>query len=578
MRYDNFVAAVFCTVRDMEVMAAAPDPDQMVAFISRHVRVGKVYLETYRTGHQVDREQVVRLKEVFARHGIETAGAITPNFVAGWDFRPSCYGRPEHRKELERIMRFTAELFDEVILDDFFFTNCRCEACIAAKGGRSWDQFRTELLAEVSRDAVVGPAKQVNPKVRVVIKYPNWYEDYQATGYNLADQPKLFDGIYTGTETRDPAHSQQTLQRYLSYFLVRYLENVKPGKNGGGWFDTFDCLYNLGSYAEQCWLTLFAKAREVTLFSAGLLHRDAICAPVAGHAMEAADAFLGQLGAPIGIACYKPYHSSGEPYLHGYLGMLGLPLEPFPEFPAGHGLVLLTESAAKDPAILDRIKGQLAAGKEVVITSGLLGALQDLGFGDLAPIRLTGRKVAVRRFAAPFFECSFGNYWDVAAPAGPIEIPELAFPTNDALPLVAAFGENRAYPFILQIRYGAGFLYILTVPEDFGALYRLPAPVLDLVRKTLGKRIPVRLEGPAQVGLFAYDDGAFIVESFLPINSDVKVVVQGKGIEGMGIELVDLVSREKLRGQEVDGQTEFAFKLRPTSFRVLRPQARTLDP
>jgi hypothetical protein len=39
-------------------------------------------------------------------------------------------------------------------------------------------------------------------------------------------------------------------------------------------------------------------------------------------------------------------------------------------------LVLLTESAKSDPAIVAKIKGQLAAGKSVIITSGLLRALQ----------------------------------------------------------------------------------------------------------------------------------------------------------------------------------------------------------
>jgi hypothetical protein len=43
----------------------------------------------------------------------------------------------------------------------------------------------------------------VNPKVKVVVKFPNWYEHFQGLGFNLKDEPKIFDGIYTGTETRD---------------------------------------------------------------------------------------------------------------------------------------------------------------------------------------------------------------------------------------------------------------------------------------------------------------------------------------------------------------------------------------
>ena len=49
--------------------------------------------------------------------------------------------------------------------------------------------------------------------------------------------------------------------------------------------------------------------------------------------MEQADKFLGQLGNPIGIASYKPFHSTGEDFLHNYLGMIGIPIDLRPEFP-----------------------------------------------------------------------------------------------------------------------------------------------------------------------------------------------------------------------------------------------------
>jgi hypothetical protein len=38
----------------------------------------------------------------------------------------------------------------------------------------------------------------------------------------------------------------------------------------------------------------------------------------------------------------------------------------------------------------------------------------------------------------------------------------------------------------------------------------------------------VRIDGPSQVSLFAYDNGAFVVESYLPGQAEVKVTVQGE--------------------------------------------------
>jgi hypothetical protein len=55
--------------------------------------------------------------------------------------------------------------------------------------------------------------------------------------------------------------------------------------------------------------------------------------------------------------------------------MAGIPIDLYPEFPSGENIILLTESAKFDPDIVNKIKGQLVNGNDVVITSGLLRAL-----------------------------------------------------------------------------------------------------------------------------------------------------------------------------------------------------------
>ena len=562
MGYQNFKTAIYVTVRDMEWIAEHPEFEEKFAFLEKHLRLDKVYLETYRGQRLIEKATVLKIKEIFTNKGIKVSGGITTDLSSSWEFKTFCYTNPDQMEQLKEIVQFTAGLFDEIILDDFYFTNCKCASCIQAKADRSWSQFRTERLTQVSEEVVIKTAKQINPNVNLIIKYPNWYDDYQSTGYNLQDQPKLFDQIYTGTETRDPSYTQQTLPRYLSYFLTRYLENVKPGGNGGGWFDTFDCLYNLGSYAEQCYLTLFAKAKEVTLFCLGTLYRDSILVPLIGYVFEQVDQFLAKLGNPIGIPCYKPYHSSGEKYLHNYLGMLGLPLEPSPEFPTDSELIILTESAAKDELIVERIKNQLSNGKNVAITSGLLRALTGKGIEAIAEIRYTDHKVAVKQFAYPFYECSFGNYFDASKE---ILIPEIEFSTNDALPLVVAFAVNKNYPILLQVKYGAGILYILTIPENFGDLYYLPNPVLDEIRRKLTISAEVWLEGPANIGLFVYDNRTLIVESFLPYHSDVKICFEEKEVA-----LFDVISGARMEDNNSKAGTKFQLKLGPTTYRVLR--------
>ncbi len=99
-------------------------------------------------------------------------------------------------------------------------------------------------MADAAKTLIVDPAKAVNPKVKAVVKYPDWYEHFQGLGFNLEKEPKIFDGIYTGTETRDAVMSAQHLQPYLGYNIIHYYENIAPGRNGGDWVDPFGSKYS----------------------------------------------------------------------------------------------------------------------------------------------------------------------------------------------------------------------------------------------------------------------------------------------------------------------------------------------
>jgi hypothetical protein len=122
-------------------------------------------------------------------------------------------------------------------------------------------------MDQVSKDLILAPARAVNPSVKITIKFPNWYESFQALGFDLAIEPKLFDVIYTGTETRD-GNSGQQLQCYQSYLQTQYFNSIKPGGNQGGWIDGGR---EVERYAEMFWDTLFAKVPEITLVNSSKL-------------------------------------------------------------------------------------------------------------------------------------------------------------------------------------------------------------------------------------------------------------------------------------------------------------------
>jgi hypothetical protein len=570
--YRNFGVAIYCRVYDVQKMADEKWLEESFNVLQKYLKINKVYLETHRDMIIPKKESILKIKKFFENKGVKTSAGIA--FVASERelSRTFCYSNPEEREKVKEIIRFSAELFDEIILDDYYFTNCRCELCIKAKGNKSWTNFRLEQLEEAAKSLIIEPARSVNPNVNLIIKYPNWYEHYQYLGYNLNVESKLFDMIYTGTETRDPEYTQQHLQQYQSYAIMRYLENVKPGKNGGGWIDPYARRY-LDRWGEQIMLTLFAKPKEVTLFCYGSLietikQQDgsekllSSLAPVAENVFEEADSFLDRLGQPFGVPSYKPYNSSGEDFLHNYIGMLGIPIDLVPEFPHDSNTVFLAESAKFDGKIIQKIKSHLIKGKTVIITSGLLRALQSKGIEDIVEVECTDKKAIVKEFM---------QFMDVYRSDTEIIIPQIKYATNDAWEPVTCIDKSNGYPLLLQARYAKGMFYVLTIPDNFSDLYNLPEEALTQIKHAFMRDFKVQLEGPSKICLFTYNNDTFIVESFLPYMTRINIVVNKKEAK-----LHDLIfTGERFFYREPSGiargdQTVFQTLIFPNSYRVYK--------
>lgn len=604
--HQNFRVAVYIPVQVVEHMKDRQWLETSWADINRQVKVDKVYIETYRSGVIADDDLIDSVKKFFLDQGVQVGGGIAFAAADSKQFRSFCYTDPKERAYVRHVSELTARHFDDIILDDFFFNNTKTDSDIAAKDGKSWSQFRLGLMDEVAQDLVVNAARAVNPNVKITIKFPNWYPHFQGLGYDLQNEPKIFNSIYTGTETRDPVATDQQLQQYESYQIFRYFENIKPGGNLGGWVDTYDIRY-IDRYSEELWDTMLAKAPEITLFNwAALLvpavpgdrdtwksldttfnydamlawHKDsgvsspADMATVAGYSLAEADPIVGQLGRPIGLKSYKPYQSSGEDYLHNYLGMIGIPIDLYPTFPTDADMVLLTESAKYDPQIVDKIKGQLRAGKNVVITSGLLHALQRHGIEDIVQMHESGQILGIQK------------YWGAFGPGGgtdlgeskAILVPRINFLTNDAWPVVRGTANGYAAPLLLMDRYSKGMLFVLTIPENFNDLYRLPQAVLTAIRSYLLQQFPVQLDAPSQVGLFVYDNDHFVVESYRDAPVDVTVSVLGRHSQVRNTVTGAVVSGEPVpprpKGQMplTAERTSFKLTILPHSFVALAEQ------
>ena len=482
-------------------------------FIEKYIGLDKVYLESHRSDVDVDEEQLLKIKTFLESKGVEVSGGITTtiNDFEGAEggkqrlFQTFCYTDPAMRKRQIEISEFAAKIFDEVILDDFYFTNCTCERCIAAKGDRSWVDFRRDLMKDVSENLIVKPMKAVNPKVKVIIKYPNWRESYHFTGYVPEVQKDIFDGTYTGTETRNPERTDQHLPEYLSYSLVRYLNNGWPGRNGGGWFDTYQC-WSVDRYLEQVYLTAFAGAGELMHF----MWQDLIDNYLVGSMaiqLKKIDAMFDKGINPRGVPVYIPYASSGENHLEMRLGMLGLPMEPTPVFPEHSQRILLTESSLADKDIISKLTDFVRRGGDAVITTGFLReAGEELRNAGLTEARMTGRRYMVTRYHITGDMAGYIEHRD------PVLFPEIVHGNNASWSLANGGDGDLHTTLFLRSTYGKGRMYIMSIPDNDSDLYRMPRSVIDVAKRILtgGEYCTGR-----NFSLFKYDDDNMVLYRYV---------------------------------------------------------------
>lgn len=525
--YTNFNVAVYMPVSNVIHVAGLTEEEFVREFshIGDFVNIGRVYIENYRSQEFATKEQLRTVKGYFENLGIECSGGITTcddDYRRG--FASLCYSNEEHRNIVKQSIAELAEVFDEIIFDDFYFLNCRCSKCIEAKGKLSWAQFRIAQKKKVTEELVIKVAHEINPKCNVIVKYPLWYESFNETGYDLETDSGLFDSIYTGTETRNPQYQQQHMPKYMGYFNMRYYESSKPGKNLGGWFDPYECTYNLTSYLEQAYTTMFAKAKEATLFCYGSLLDPTfrLFTPAVGEAFAEMDEYFGQLGNPKGIAAYHPTNAHGEDNVHHYLGMCGIPFEPSIKYDSDARVMFLTEGAACDPDIVSRMKESLKKGADVIVTSGFVRKLGE-DFKEFANISYSPRKAYVDKFANTLDHglSIHGEY----SGSRSIIIPQMDYSINDVWELAGAYGTDMNYPLILRFCYDAGRISVLVVPDNMGDFYHYPKQVLDVIRDIFELDLPVSISAPAKVMLFTYDNDILIIRSDLDYAETVEIKV-----------------------------------------------------
>jgi len=412
---ENKDAVVFSTLfiaQDVRDYLSTPAGLDNAVKWCKETGLTRVFIETFRGGYYADKETILRAKERFLKEGLDVAGCVTTvnvgkKGVGGWG-ATSCYTSQATLDEMEKIFELSASLFDTVMIDDFLFTECECEDCINARGEQTWAKFRSDLMVKVSRENILKPAKNVNPNVKLIIKYPLWYDSFQDRGYEIVRETKDYDQIWVGTETRDYDYKVRPggEVQYNAFFIMRWLSGIGGEKAGGGWVDALGTTQK--TYLEQARQTILGNGKEVMLFHYGDLIRDSnFYDKKPGTPKKNILALRNEMPGLIELAkiikdkplqgIHMPKLPNSEPfnekYIFSFFGMLGLPLVPDHIIDSKAKSAIFTVHALKEPGFSGKLAETLNAGHTVLITDQLAKLLSNqviLEHKDLTILKVGG--------------------------------------------------------------------------------------------------------------------------------------------------------------------------------------------
>lgn len=494
--------------------------------------ITKAYIEVYRGGLVVPEDILVAARDFFRNYGIDVVAGIAT--VPGGDFGVRQEGRlgwfnwqnEKTQQDLLQVVRSTARLFDVFIIDDFLCTADTSAESKAAKGDKSWSQYRMDLLSGLSESLFIKPAKEVNPGITMIIKYPQWYDRFHLFGYDVVREPKLFDKVWVGTESRGQYTQRYGfVQPYEGFVNYRWLAAISGEKIGGAWFDHGDC--DADDFIEQAYQTVLAGAKEIVIFHYGALVQGhpghQYLRRQFGHLADLAKAVAEN---PVtGVYGYKPPNSDagGDLYIMDFIGMLGIPLVPTPVYPDNADVIFLPTQAGADPDLYAKAHKSTENGATIILTAGLLSTADDGGkLAQMAGITYPQKPVRER--------------------TTPVAV-ETEFAVDGAKVLLSINHMGRSIPlltqkdnvFVLNTHTFSQADFdavgeVLLCPRPLGLL-EIPRDWANTLRKTFSEKLKYNLDAPTRIALQPLGDAGWVVHNY---NREEKVIsLQADGLTSL---------------------------------------------
>jgi hypothetical protein len=556
-RKSDLSIGVYITAQTVDQLFTTTEGRREAISLLKCNGITTVYLEVHRCGLVISPE-VLKSTVVFLKsNGIEVVGGIAT--LPGGDIGVPQKGpltwlnwqNPKTQNDMRKIMEDAAPIFDTFIIDDFFCTSDTSDESKLAKGNRSWSEYRRALLTEAAQSVMIKPAKAKNPSLKIIIKYPQWYDRFHLFGYDLSTEPALFDGVWVGTETRGQYTQRYGfVQPYEGFINYRWIATLSGDKMGGAWFDHGDC--NETDFIEQAYQSVLSGAKQFAIFNF-----DSFVAGHPGHHLlrqdfeKLADLAKAVAQNPVkGATGYKPVNSDagGDLYLMDYIGMFGISFVPDSKYPENSEVILLPTQAAADREILPKVLKSLDKGAKIIMTTGFLANAADgQKLAELAgvkwpltPQQTTSETVIVENKPLQLkFPVSM-DYQIIANGAN------VLLQTTASQPFMT---QNKSIYVInphtfSQVDFDA-VGEVLLCPRQIGLL-ELPKPWVNTLRSAFHSKEEPVLDAPSRVSMQQLADQSFIIHNYTQEKTEVNIQLKegGSYIDGFTGKAIPLNGNE----------------------------------
>lgn len=543
-RKSDLRLSVYITAHTIERMFAVEEGRREVLSLLRCNGITTVYLEVYRSGLVVSPELLRKSTQFLEENGFVVVGAIAT--VPGGNVGTPQEGRldwfnwqsQKTQDDMRKIMEDSAPIFNSFIIDDFLCTADTSYESKSAKGDRTWSEYRRALLTGLAESVFIRPAKENNPEIKMIIKFPQWYDRFHLFGYDVATKPALFDSVWVGTETRGQ-YTQRFgfVQPYEGFINYRWIKTLAGDKIGGAWFDHGDC--DDLDFIEQAFQSVLAGSRELVIFN----FHSFIAGHPGHHLLRRDFEKLANLAAAVaknpvgGATAYKPPNSDagGDLYIMDYIGMFGISLIPESRYPENASVVFLPTQAATDSSIYEKVIKSIANGAKIIMTTGFIANAAD---GEKLA------RLAQIRWPLPFQQNSTSAVYldgDLEKLKFPLHMSYEIIPDEANILLQTSDTGNTSF----LLRNKDRNIYVLNThtfsQEDFDAvgevllcpkqigLLELPKPWVNEIRSVFKTEDEPVLDAASRITFQRFSDGNFVIHNYNQDKQTVNIQLPEKG-------------------------------------------------